>query len=193
MGQINKGTIAVINGDTARVVPYDTSTSPTAKVLIPQHLRGEAGNLKKGTEVVYIEFEDFTGLLLSRADGEGGGGGTVQIELDTTLTKEGMAAEAKAVGTRLSNLSVSYPLEAGAAELQPDRYYVFGKVSELSLTLAEVDDGKVHEYCFEFIPTGAFTELNITPEVKWATPCVFTAGDVHQVSILRSVGVMIRA
>lgn len=96
-------------------------------------------------------------------------------------------------GTRLSDLSLCYPLADGAAELQPDRYYVFGKVSELSLTLAEVDDGKVHEYCFEFIPTGSFTELNITPEVKWATPCVFTAGDIHQVSILRSVGVMIRA
>lgn len=73
MGSVNKGTIASISGNTARVVPYDASTKPTVKISIPWHLRGEAGNLKKGTEVVYVEFDDFTGLLIGRMDGEGGG------------------------------------------------------------------------------------------------------------------------
>lgn len=72
MGQINKGTIASISGNTARVTPCDDSTRPTAKITIPWHLRGASGNLTKGTEVVYVEFDDFTGLLLGRADGEGG-------------------------------------------------------------------------------------------------------------------------
>ena len=72
MGQINKGTIALINGNTARVVPFDANARTTAKITIPWHLRGDAGNLKKGTEVVYVEFDDATGLLLGRADGEWG-------------------------------------------------------------------------------------------------------------------------
>lgn len=72
MGQINKGTIASISGNTARVVPADANTRPTAKITIPWHLRGDTGNLKKGTEVVYVEFDDATGLLLGRADGEWG-------------------------------------------------------------------------------------------------------------------------
>ncbi|MBQ9778833.1 MAG: hypothetical protein IJW22_07925 [Clostridia bacterium] len=72
MGQINKGQIASISGNTARVVPSDASAKPTAKITIPWHLRGDAGNLKKGTEVVYVEFDDSTGLLLGRADGEWG-------------------------------------------------------------------------------------------------------------------------
>lgn len=72
MGQINKGTIASVSGNTARVVPIDASAKPTAKITIPWHLRGGAGNLKKGTEVVYVEFSDATGLLLGRADGEWG-------------------------------------------------------------------------------------------------------------------------
>lgn len=72
MGQINKGTIASIHGNTARVVPSDASAKPTAKITIPWHLRGNTGNLKKGTAVVYVEFEDATGLLLGRADGEWG-------------------------------------------------------------------------------------------------------------------------
>ena len=69
MGQINKGTIASISGNTARVVPSDASGKPTAKITIPWHLRGDNGKLKKGTLVVYVEFEDSTGLLLGRADG----------------------------------------------------------------------------------------------------------------------------
>lgn len=72
MGQINKGKIASISGNTARVVPSDASGKPTAKITIPWHLRGNSGNLKKGTLVVYVEFEDSTGLLLGRADGEWG-------------------------------------------------------------------------------------------------------------------------
>ena len=72
MERINKGIIASINENTARVVPSDTNTRPTALITIPRHLRGDSGNLKKGTEVVYAEFEDATGLLLGRADGEWG-------------------------------------------------------------------------------------------------------------------------
>ena len=72
MGQINKGKIAGIDGNTARVVPCDASAKPTAKITIPWHLRGDTGQLKKGTVVVYVEFDDSTGLLLGRADGEWG-------------------------------------------------------------------------------------------------------------------------
>ena len=72
MGQINKGKIASISGNTARVVPSDANARPTAKITIPWHLRGDSGKLKKGTEVVYVEFDDSTGLLLGRADGEWG-------------------------------------------------------------------------------------------------------------------------
>lgn len=72
MGQINKGTIASIDRNMARVVPSDARGKPTAKITIPWHLRGGTGNLKKGTAVVYVEFDDSTGLLLGRADGEWG-------------------------------------------------------------------------------------------------------------------------
>ena len=51
MGQINKGTIASIEGNTARVVPSDAGAKPTAKITIPWHLRGSTGNLKNGRGV----------------------------------------------------------------------------------------------------------------------------------------------
>ena len=55
MGNINKGTIASISGNTARVVPSDTGAKPTAKITIPWHLRGSTGNLSKGTAVVWLQ------------------------------------------------------------------------------------------------------------------------------------------
>ena len=72
MGNINKGKIASISGSTARVVPLEANGKPTAKITIPWHLRGDTGKLKKNMVVVYAEFEDSTGLLLGRADGEWG-------------------------------------------------------------------------------------------------------------------------
>ena len=96
-------------------------------------------------------------------------------------------------GTRLSELSVSYPLSDAANVLEPEQYYVFGEVNSLAVTLAEVDDGKIHEYCFEFIPTEDFTELTITPEPRWVRDPQYPAGKTCQVSIVRGVGVMINA
>lgn len=93
-------------------------------------------------------------------------------------------------GTRLSDLSTTPKLADGASEIQPDRYYVFGEISGLDLTLVEADDGKAHEYCFEFIPAEDFTGLTITPEVRWVSEPQYPAGKTCQVSILRGLAVM---
>lgn len=93
----------------------------------------------------------------------------------------------------ISELSVSYPIQDGGVDLQPERYYTFGEVDSLSVNLVEVDDGKVHEHCFEFIPTEDFDGLTITPEPKWANEPQYPAGKTCQVSILRGIGVMVCA
>ncbi|MBQ9229084.1 MAG: hypothetical protein IJ680_07680 [Paludibacteraceae bacterium] len=71
-GQIDKGKITSIDGNVARVVPCNEPGLVSASVVIPWHLRGTSGNLSKGTEVVYALFEDQTGILLGRADGNWG-------------------------------------------------------------------------------------------------------------------------
>lgn len=78
MAQIEKGTILTIegpadkNGDKtlARVSPSQSSGLVSRPVVIPWHMRGASGDLKKGTEVIYIIFDDHTGQLLGRMDGE---------------------------------------------------------------------------------------------------------------------------
>lgn len=68
MANMEKGTIASINGTKAKVLtPAGVVTS---ELVIPRHLRGASGNLSKGVAVVYVEFEDRTGLIMGRADGE---------------------------------------------------------------------------------------------------------------------------
>ena len=69
-GMINKGTITNIIGDKVRVSPCDASGRVSAQITVPWHLRAQYGKLTKGTEVVYVLFDDQTGILLGRADGD---------------------------------------------------------------------------------------------------------------------------
>jgi hypothetical protein len=77
MSKILKGKISSIEAE-----PIDDKEHPTtAKVIsliggavtrpliIPWWLRGTMGNLAPGIEVVYVEFEDKTGFILARFDG----------------------------------------------------------------------------------------------------------------------------
>ena len=78
MQTVHKGILSSIegkadrNGDktTARVLPNTSDGIVTRPLVIPWWLRGEMGDLSPGVEVVYVVFEDGTGLVLSRMDGE---------------------------------------------------------------------------------------------------------------------------
>lgn len=89
--------------------------------------------------------------------------------------------------------SSAYPIVNGETQMLPDRYHVFGEVDSLDVTLVEVEDGCVHEYCFEFIPSESFSGLTVTPKPQWVTAPQFPAGKTCQVSIMRGLGVMICA
>lgn len=96
-------------------------------------------------------------------------------------------------GSRLSEMSPTYPIKEGASTISPDIYYVFGEVESLSVDLLPVDDGKIHEYCFEFIPKEDLSEITITPAPRWINEPLFQAGKTHQVSIVRGIGVIVSA
>lgn len=80
MGQIEKGVIlslsgADANGNNSKASVQSTTAKGTSTLplTIPWWLRGSMGNLSKGTEVVYAVFDDATGVILSRMDGNWGG------------------------------------------------------------------------------------------------------------------------
>ena len=96
---IQKGKISTVegaadrNGDktTARVLPCTADGMVTRPLTIPWWLRGKMGNLKPGDEVAYAMFEDGTGIILSRMDGEWDGTvpGSVKVEKGDVSVPDG--------------------------------------------------------------------------------------------------------
>lgn len=77
-GNIDKGTISRIlpekdwNGHArkATINPCTNAGAVTPALTIPWHLRGQIGALKVGDTVAYALFDDGTGIILERLDGE---------------------------------------------------------------------------------------------------------------------------
>ena len=96
---IQKGKISTVegaadrNGDktTSRVLPCTADGMVTRPLTIPWWLRGKMGNLKPGDEVAYAMFEDGTGIILSRMDGEWDGTvpGSVKVEKGDVTVPDG--------------------------------------------------------------------------------------------------------
>lgn len=80
MAEVQKGKISKIEGPNdnngnptrARVLPATSDGAPSRPYVIPWWLRGPAGNLAAGVEVAFATFDDLTGIILARMDGEGG-------------------------------------------------------------------------------------------------------------------------
>ena len=78
MADIQKGKISTIEGPAdengnytrARVILENADGVITRPLAIVSQLRGKAGNLAKGTEVLFAVFPDQSGVILCRADGE---------------------------------------------------------------------------------------------------------------------------
>lgn len=89
-GNIDKGTISRIlpekdwNGHArkATINPCTNAGAVTPALTIPWHLRGQIGALKVGDTVAYALFDDGTGIILERLDGEWQG----IIDYPTTTT-----------------------------------------------------------------------------------------------------------
>lgn len=81
MSYIEKGIVLTIEGEPdrnenmtqARVQSMTAEGTTTLPLTIPWYLRGSMGMLEKGTEVVYALFDDATGVILSRMDGNWNG------------------------------------------------------------------------------------------------------------------------
>ena len=77
-------------------------------------------------------------------------------------------------------------------ELQPNKFYMFGEVSELNLTLAEITDNtQLNEFMFEFISGETATTLTFPDTIKWAETPNVEANKIYQCSIVNNVGLIV--
>ena len=94
MADIQKGKISTIEGSpvdakgnatTAKVFSL-TGGSVTKPLVIPWYLRGSMGNLEADVEVVFVLFEDKSGYILGRFDGEFQGNVPYDVTFDYSIT-----------------------------------------------------------------------------------------------------------
>ena len=77
-------------------------------------------------------------------------------------------------------------------EIQPNKLYKFGEVTELNLTLAEITDNtQLNEYMFEFISGATATTLTLPSTVKWLETPTIESNKIYQCSIVDNIGVLL--
>lgn len=75
-------------------------------------------------------------------------------------------------------------------ELQPNKYYIFGEVATLTITLAAGEENVLAEYMFEFTSGTTPTTLSLPEGIKWIGESTIEASKTYQVSIVNNIAVM---
>lgn len=98
-----------------------------------------------------------------------------------------------ATKTELSSKANKVPVEnvsENTKELQPNKYYIFGEMETLTLTLAAGEENKLSEYMFEFTSGTTPTTLTLPESVKWMGNNTIEASKTYQVSIVNNIAVL---
>lgn len=77
--------------------------------------------------------------------------------------------------------------------LEPNKFYTFGTVSTLNITLGAEIEGVTNEFSFEFSTGSSISSSNFVfpSSVKWVVSPTIEANKIYHVSILRNVGVIV--
>ena len=77
-------------------------------------------------------------------------------------------------------------------EIQPNKFYKFGEVTELNLTLSEITDTtQLNEYMFEFVSGATATTLTLPDTIKWLETPTIESNKFYQCSIVDNIGVLL--
>lgn len=77
-------------------------------------------------------------------------------------------------------------------EIEPNKFYKFGEVSELSITLATPTDVDIYnEYMFEFVSGYIATTLTLPSNIKWLEEPTIESNKTYQCSIVDNIGVLL--
>lgn len=77
-------------------------------------------------------------------------------------------------------------------EIQPNKFYKFGEVSSLNITLAAITDTSVlNEYMFEFTSGSTATTLTLPNTIRWLETPSIEANKTYQCSIVNDIGILV--
>lgn len=76
--------------------------------------------------------------------------------------------------------------------IEPNKFYVWGSVSSLDITLGTPSDSSVYnEYLFQFTSGSTATTLSLPSSVKWQSEPKVEANKTYQVSIVDNIGLIV--
>lgn len=101
----------------------------------------------------------------------------------------GQLATKTELSSKANKVSVENVSE-NTKELQPNKYYIFGEMETLTLTLAAGEENKLSEYMFEFTSGTTPTTLTLPESVKWMGGSTIEASKTYQVSIVNNIAVL---
>lgn len=95
-------------------------------------------------------------------------------------------------GTNGKNYSVEIvESTSNTQEIQTNKFYKFGEVSSLNITLAEITDTSVlNEYMFEFVSGSTATTLTLPNTIKWLETPSIESNKTYQCSIVNNIGIL---
>lgn len=77
-------------------------------------------------------------------------------------------------------------------EIEPNKFYKFGEVTELNLTLAEITDNtQLNEFMFEFVSASTATTLTLPNTIRWLETPSIEANKTYQCSIVNNIGILV--
>ena len=110
-----------------------------------------------------------------------------------TYTDEAKTSIKNMLGIDLSNKADKIEVieNTDVTELQPNKYYKWGEVASLSLTLGTPADGILNEYMFEFVSGATPTTLTLPDTIKWETIPSIEANKKYQISIVNNIALIV--
>lgn len=104
--------------------------------------------------------------------------------IENLATKEELSELESSLGVKVEQVSES------SKELQPNIYYIFGEVAELTITLATEESNILSEYMFQFTSGSTATILSLPETIKWIGDNTIESNKTYQVSIINNLAVL---
>lgn len=173
------------------IVPSDNVTTKEVDDKYIGLLDGKIREINKALETAIAQAKNAYQIAV-----ENGFEGTETEWLESLVGAKGDKGDTGATGADGQD-GKNYQIETvesteTTVELQPNKYYKFGEVTELNLTLAEITDNtQLNEFMFEFISGETATILTLPDTIKWSDTPDVEANKIYQCSIVNNIGLMV--
>ena len=165
-----------------------------------QGIQGEKGangkdgiNGQDGVSPLATITQTSSGATISIVDKNGTTSAEIKNGVDGKNGTNGKDGENGVAGQDGKNYSVEVVESTTTTlEIQPNKFYKFGEVTKLNLTLAKITDTtQLNEYMFEFVSGATATTLTLPDTIKWLETPTIESNKIYQCSIVNNIGVLL--